>query len=341
MRSESVFALTFLVTLSTLACPVLANSATPQGVSDSAPIVGYVREVASSSPIPSAQIILMSPKGLASSTHFSDVNGEFSLWARKGDYHVVVKKMGYQTTQVSVSVVPGVSVRLEIDLPRVESEPTPSSSEKVSTHQLSVPNNARYAYEKGMALKAKMDYQGALVQFAYAIKLYPSFYEAYAEMGVVQYILGDSTTAEESIHKSIDLSSHKYPEAMFYLAGIFNISKRFEDAESLARQGLTLDGASWRGQLELAKALFGMKRFAEAEQCASKSRDLNPGNPPTYIMLADIHIAMRHYASALQDTENYLKLDPNGPASKQVRTTHDQLERALQKAQPQPVRSPR
>jgi regulator of sirC expression with transglutaminase-like and TPR domain len=83
-----------------------------------------------------------------------------------------------------------------------------------------------------------------------------------------------------------------------------------------------------------------MKRLAEAEQCASKSRDLNPDNPPTYIMLADIHIAMRHYDSALQDTDAYLKLDPNGPASKQVRATHDQLERALQKTQARPVGSP-
>jgi tetratricopeptide (TPR) repeat protein len=340
MRQESVFALASLLTLSVLACPAPANSATPQGVSDSAPIVGYVREVTSSEPIPSAQIILMSPKGQASSTHITDVNGEFSLWARKGDYYVVVKKLGYQTSQVSVSVVPGVSVRLEINLPREESEPKPSSSEKVSMHQLTTPSNARHAYEKGMALRTKMDYQGALAQFEYAIKLYPSFYEAYAAMGVVQYILGDSTTAEESLHKSIDLSSHEYPEAIFYLAGIFNISKRFEDAESLARQGLALDNASWRGQLELAKALFGMKRLAEAEQCASKSRDLNPHSPPTYIMLADIHIAMRQYASALQDTDAYLKLDPNGPASKQVRATHDQLDRALQKAQPQPVRSP-
>lgn len=340
MRQESVFALASLLTLSALVCLVPANGATPQGVDESSTIVGYVREATSGSPIPSAQIALMSSKGFALLPHFSDLNGEFSLWAKKGEYEVVVKKIGYQTTKVTVTVVPGVTARLEIDLRREEAESTPSSSEKVSTHQLSAPSNARHAYEKGMALKAKMDYQGALAQLEYAIKLYPSFYEAYAEIGVVQYILGDSTTAEESIQKSIVLSSHKYPAAMFYLAGIFNISKRFEDAESFARQGLTLNDASWRGQLELAKALFGMKRFAEAEQCASKSRDLNPHSPPTYIMLADIHIAMRHYASALQDTDAYLKLDPNGPASKQVRATHDQLERALQTAQPQPVRSP-
>jgi tetratricopeptide (TPR) repeat protein len=206
-------------------------------------------------------------------------------------------------------------------------------------HQLSAPSNARDAYQKGIVLRAKMDCQGALAQFEYAIKFYPSFYEAYAEMGVVQYILGDSTRAKESVQKSIDLSSHKYREAMFYLAGIFNISKRFAAAESLARQGLTLDDASWRGQLEFAKALFGMKRLAEAEQCASKSRDLNPNHPPTYLMLADIHIAMHHYDSALPDNDTYLKLDPNGPASRQVRATHDQLERALQQAQPQPVHS--
>jgi len=311
-----------------------------QGAGEAVSIDGYVRDAASHSPIPSAQVVLMSSNGNASSIHFSDVNGEFGMPAMDGDYFLVIKKMGYETTQMNVSVVAGHSPRLEVELSKVEPERTPSSSQKISTHQLSAPGNARDAYEKGMALKGKMDYPGALAQFEHAIKLYPSFYEAYAEMGVVQYILGDSTAAEESVQKSIDLSSHKYPEAIFYLAGIFNITKRFEGAESLAREGLTLDDASWRGQLELAKALFGMKRSAEAEQCASKSRDLNPNNPPTYIVLADIHISLHQYASALQDTDAYLKLDSNGPASKQVRAMHDKLESALQRAQAQPVRSP-
>jgi tetratricopeptide (TPR) repeat protein len=84
----------------------------------------------------------------------------------------------------------------------------------VSAHQLTVPAKARQAFGKGLTLlNSQKDYPAAVTQFEAAVKACPSYYEAYAELGVAKYYAGDATAAEQALRKSIELSSGKYPYA--------------------------------------------------------------------------------------------------------------------------------
>ena len=108
---------------------------------------------------------------------------------------------------------------------------------------------------------------------------------------------------------------------MFTLAAILTDMKRYEEAESVSRRGVSVDASSWRGPFELARALTALKKTDEAEKSAQKSRDLMPDNPPVYLLLANIHIQRKDYAALVRDLDDYLRLAPVGSEADQARKT--------------------
>lgn len=321
---------------SCIAALFLPASLLAQGTSLEGGLNGYVRDAGTHDPVVSARVDLMAANGLAAPTTYTDENGEFRLGhIRDGDYRLVVSKMGYEKTEVAISVVAGHSTQLDIDLSKTSSdaggasESVTTPAEPVSAHELSAPSVARDDYAKGKDLMAKNDYDGAIAAFQKATREFPDFYEAYASMGVAQYMSGHAADARASLQKSIDLSKGKYPDALFDLADVYNDINDYASAEPLAKQVIDVDASSWHGYFERARALLGLKRYADAVQNAQKSIELAPRNQQAYVILTNAHIATHDYAAALQDIDAYLKLDPSSPASEAMRSTRAQLVKAL------------
>lgn len=317
--------------LSALLPLALAPPAAAQGDSQTK-ILGHVRDAGTHEPIASARVDITYAKGLASPTTYTNTDGEFDFQrVGDGDYHLRIRKMGYQDGEADVSVMASHQSRVDIDLHHEASDSgsVPSSSETISSHQLTVPVNAREDYMKGKDLLAKKDYNGALAQFEKALNEFETYYEAYADMGVAQFMLGHAPDATRSFQKSIDLSKGKYPDAVFDFANVLNDTGDFAAAEPLARQDIALEDATWRGYFQLSRALLGLKQLPEAEKNARKAQELNPQDRQIYVILTNIHIAKRDYPSVLEDIDAYLKLDPDSPASQQMRATRAQVARVL------------
>ena len=162
----------------------------------------------------------------------------------------------------------------------------------------------------------------------------PTYYEAYAQIGVADYRLARFPEAEKVLRKSIEISTEKYPDAFFLLAQMLNDQQRFSEAEPLARQSLAAGDSSWHGHFELARALVGLKRGPEAEASAIQARDLKPDNAQVYLVLANVHLQEQKFPSVVQDFDEYLKLAPDAPGSDQIRQRRDRMREALH-AQPQ------
>jgi tetratricopeptide (TPR) repeat protein len=305
-----------------------------QGVGEARGVSGMVRDAKSHDPVVGARVDLVAESGLAAPTAYSNENGEFHFFARDGDYQIMVTKIGYEKSQVSVSIVGGHSTELNIDLRPAASDSGASGPEKdlpgtISAHELSAPSNARDDYAKGKDLMTRKDYDGAIESFQKATREFPDFYEAYARMGVAQYMAGHANDARTSLQKSIDLSNSKYSDALFDLADVYNDIGNYSGAEPLARQVIALNESSWHGYFELSRALLGLKRYPDAEQSAQKCIGLVPQNRQIYIILTNIHIGMHDYPKAVSDIDAYLQLDPNGPTSEAMRSTRSQLARAI------------
>ena len=301
-------------------------------------IAGTVRDDHDQHTMESVRVDLKQATGTPINSTFTRGSGEFEFFGiPNGDYILEIVAPDYEPYREPVTIENSARRGLAIFLRRPISVMTTNSSAIISAHELSVPHKAHDEYEKGLNLIfSKSDYKGAIVQFQRAIKDFPNFYEAYAQIGSAYTFLGQIGPAEEAMRKSIELSSNRYSDALFMLAGLLNNTKRFQEAEVLSRQAVAVDGSSWRGHFEMARALSGLKRAEEAEKSASKARDLKPDDPGVYLILANIHIQLRDYPSLLKDLNTYLKLSPNGLEAEQARKTRDELQTAMQSTQNQP-----
>ena len=295
-------------------------------------VSGYIREDGSGHVIKSARIELQNSFGTPIGNAYSDGNGAYEFDdLGGGDFYLFAQHEGYESFRQFVRPDGSGHVYIDVYLRVASSASAPRSVNPVSEHQLSIPPKARELFEKGVQLVVeKSDYRGAVAQFSRALARYPSYYEAYAAMGLAQNKMGDAAAAEAALRKSIELSAEKYPPAMIDLAAIFNGQKRFSEGEPLLRKVIALEASSWRGQFELAVALSGQQRFAEAVTSAAAARDLKPENPQVYLLLYNLHIRTNDFRAALQDTESYLKLTPDGAAADRVRRMQAQVQKAIQ-----------
>lgn len=262
---------------------------------------------------------------------FTRANGDFEFdGLRNGDYIVEINVKDYERFQQTVTISGASRMGLSIFLARTGKAANPPMQMSISAHQLSVPHKAHDEFEKGMSLiYMKSDYRAAIAQFQLAIKDFPTYYEAYAEEGNAYYQLQEMGPAEEALQKAVDLSSGQYADAMFTLAAILTDTKRFKEAETVSRRGISVDSSSWRGPFELARALNALKEPEEAEKTAQHSRDLMPDNPPVYLLLANIHIQRKDYPALLRDLDDYLRLAPLGSEADQARKTRDRVQAIL------------
>ena len=294
-------------------------------------IGGSVRDEATQRSMESIQVTLKQGTGTPINTVFTRDNGDFQFdGLRSGDYIIEIAVKDYDRFQQQISINGASRIGISIFLTRSAKAVTPGIELSISAHQLSVPHKAHDEFEKGMALiYLKADYRSAITQFQLAIKDFPTYYEAYAEEGNAYYQLQDLGSAEEALQKSIDTSSGQYADAMFTLAAILTDTKRYTDAEAVARRGISVDASSWRGSFELARALTALKKTDEAEKNALKSRDVMPDNPPVYLLLANIHIQKKDYPALIRDLDDYLRLSPLGPEADQARKTRERVQSML------------
>lgn len=332
------FLLAAILTLQSLASAQVSHMS-----SADARITGHVRDAESGQPLTSVRVEVSPLGGVASVYVQTGTEGEFRIaGVQDGNYDLIIDEKGYKPYREHVTLANGNMLVLMITLEKAPAD-AEAPAAALSAHELTVPAKARDAYLKGMALKAKPDYAGALEQFQKAVKQFPTYYEAYAEAGVAEVNLNKPDDARKDLQKSIDLSEGKYPPAMFYLAGLMNNKRDFDDALSMARKGLALDDNSWRGNFEMARALNGLKRNDEAVPYAKKAVQLAPENSQMYVVLMNANLGAHDFLNAITAIDSYLKLSGTGPQADQVRRLREQVEATIQKEQAkagaaQPVR---
>ena len=278
---------------------------------------------------------LRSYDGATVGTTFTRAAGDFEfLNVPHGNYEIIVQHGGYHTITQRLDVqgsILGLFLALHPDMTAATATPRPSS---VSARELSIPRKAHDAMDKGLALmNEKSDYRGSIKQFGRAIQNYPEYYEAYTQLAVAHMHTGNNASAEQALRKALELSGEQYMDALSWLATLLNDTRRFIDAEPLARKGLELEPNSWQANAELARSLLGLHRPAEAEKNAQAASKLQPDNALLYLVLANVHSQLGNAPALLEDLSNYLRLAPTGPLADKVRAQQKQLQDQLRDAQ--------
>jgi hypothetical protein len=297
-------------------------------------IRGSVRLFSDGRPAANVRVVLaVFPELPVATTITSDLGSFEFLNVPDGEYQIIIQDVGYGSVQQPLTIRTGSVYDLQVYLRGGNSAPAGPAGSVVSVHELARPRRAQEAMREGLdLLYRKADYPASLKRFERAIREDPTYYEAYAQMGVAQMHLQELTSAEASLRKSIELSEGKHSDACFLLASLLSSAGRYAEAEPLARQAIGIDAKRWQGHSELARALLGLRRPTEAETSALTALGIHPESQVLHLLLADIHVAMQNYTALLDDLENYLRLAPNGPKADQARQTKAQIERQLAEA---------
>jgi Flp pilus assembly protein TadD len=293
-------------------------------------ITGNVREEGSNDPIPAVTLEISQSGSQAQAQVMSGMDGGFVFRGlQEGDYVITAKKNGFDTASVTGSVVRTGGPEVTITLRRTAAAGVHPGG-PISTHQLQVPKKARAAYEKGYTLLAEKNKPAeSIPAFEKAVKEYPSYYEAYTELGIANNHVGKVPEAEASFKKAVELSDGTFLQPLYLLADLNNSHGKYQEAEPFARQAIALDSSAWNGFFELARSLLGLKRISEAETSAVQARDLSPQTPQIYLILANIHALQQKYPAAVQDLDAYLKLVPDSQNNESVRRTRDKLQKQV------------
>jgi tetratricopeptide (TPR) repeat protein len=296
-------------------------------------VIGTVRDPQTNEGLEDILVELHQFNGPTVGQVFTTRDGGFVFTDLQNDtYDLVVEHPGYERINQEISVTSNLS-GVQLEMHRTP-ENSIGGSPIVSARELSIPRKAHDEMEKGIALLyQKSDYPGSLNHFQRAIKDFPGYYEAYAQMGMAYRKMGDAANAEQALRKSIDVSKESYIDGYFMLAALLTDGKRFEESASAARKAIELKANSWEAQFELARALYGLDNLQDAEQNAAAAATIQPDRPEIYLLLANIHGRSGNYAEFVGDLNAYLKLDPNGPQADQARKTRAQVMQALEREQ--------
>lgn len=353
-RALALLALTTALFVgATLSCPPLAAQRRPsptpfpdadEGLTPSRAraftINGSVSDAETNARLDGVRVDLQALSGGTLASAFTSANGSFEFVnVRAGTYQLIFEEVGYQEVRQDLELE-GPVFAMNVSLRRLYGG-EPGGPPIVSVRELSIPRKAHDAMNKGMSLLyQKSDYPGSIKQFQRAIHAYPNYYEAYAHMGVAYMKMKDVDSSEQALRKSVEISQGRYSDGLFLLASLLSSTKRFADAEPLARRAVEVDPNSWHAQSELAQALVRLDRPDAAEPYAQAAVKLQPENPILRLLLADIHIELRNDPALLDDLNSYLKLAPNGTFAPQVRQHRDEVQQRLQNSKASPADSP-
>jgi Flp pilus assembly protein TadD len=280
---------------------------------------------------------LRNEEGLVIDRTATSSTGEFVFTnIEGGSYTLAINLAGYNPLSVGIDINFNSGRGTTLTLTKRKEFMGPSAhGSTVSAHELSMPENARAAYEEGKKkLYEEKDSQTALKRLQAAVNAAPQFYEADFQMGVAYLNLGNRNAAEVSERKAIELSGDTYAEADFVLGSILLDQNHTDEGERVIRHGLDVDPVAWLGHYELGRALLNSNKVADAEKSAMQARALQPKAPVVYRLLANIHIREKNSAALLEDLDNYIKLDPDSPAGSRAKQMRDQVQKSMGAANP-------
>lgn len=277
--------------------------------------------------------------GISSVMTVTDSEGMFYFNGLSAGQYTVIIEAGedYELFRETIEIDPPVNVNPNIYLP-----PSPRTFNVMADLRLkgtiknkpgvinaslaAVPKPALKEFRKALEAQTSGDVNLAIEKFGEAIKLYPQFFEAYAELGSLYLKTNQLDKALESLRAAIALNDKNSNVRLNYGIALLN-KKEMAAAEKELREAIKADSMSATSYMYLGIALLGLKRIDEAEaeflRAISIKDDEKLAQAHRY--LGGIHWGKGKYSEAADELEKYLKLAPKAPDGGKIRETISEL----------------
>ena len=149
-------------------------------------------------------------------------------------------------------------------------------------------------------------------------RMHPADAEPNYILGIARLQIGDMAGSIEALQRSLELAPGR-PLALVALGMTLNAQKRFEEAKSVAFEGIRLDPESTEGLAVLAAAEEGLGEFAQAEKHAAQVLAREPEHARALATIGQIRMTQQRYEEA---RDSLLRSAASAPGTSR---THYQL----------------
>jgi superkiller protein 3 len=281
-------------------------------------------------------------------TYFTDSRGKFPITRKEGlrpdgAYTIVITGDGrsFSTTSLTFKEYSGVYY-IPVFLRPLQSTSKPAGVVDLAEIDSQTPAEARAAYENANRAVKENRADEAVNYFHQAIQLYPQYFRALNDLGVLLIRLGRLDEAVKTLEQAIALAPHVYYPRL-NLATVKTRQGKYKEAAEMLDKLLKENPSLTKVRIALAEALLGENHLDEAEkhlQVALEDKTIDDAKEGHIrYQLGLVHTRQRKYAEAVKDLRASLKANTDSAQTHlqlgicySLLNQQDEAERALKTA---------
>jgi tetratricopeptide (TPR) repeat protein len=182
-----------------------------------------------------------------------------------------------------------------------------------------VPPDAQKEYLSALASISKGEPQSAIEKLNRAIKIFPTYFLALQQLGLVYIDTEKDQQAINPLTKSLEINPRSPQSHLGLGMAYVNLSRPKEAIKEL-NEALALDRREFRSHLYLGMALIDVGKLDEAEKSLKEAYSI--GGPiqarTAHLHLASIYSTRKEYRKAIAELETYLRENPKAPNASQI-----------------------
>jgi tetratricopeptide (TPR) repeat protein len=163
-------------------------------------------------------------------------------------------------------------------------------NEETLWHDVTIksPNNGRGLMNYGLSKMAAGDYATADIYYTRALKLLPSYFSLYVNLGILKAATGQPALAE-SYFKMGQAYGTNYPDAYIYYARFLNQQHRYAEATTNLQQAITLSPGNIYARTTLMDVYQNTENWDALKTLSLQTQQLAPDNLETqkYLQAAE------------------------------------------------------
>jgi tetratricopeptide (TPR) repeat protein len=171
------------------------------------------------------------------------------------------------------------------------------------------PKNPRALRLLGALSREQFEVQDSVKWLLEATKADPGDAEAWFELALSQFELGDQLEAENSAERATQLAPDNTKFWYVYGETLRN-NKKPEQATAAYYKSLAIKPSHPKAAAKIAVTLYDSQKYGEAEVFITDALKTDPRNPYLYYNLGWVYSAQKKYKLAIDSFEKYLSLAP-------------------------------
>ena len=198
----------------------------------------------------------------------------------------------------------------------------------VSVNTMTVPKEAREAFEKGRKAGIEKQFDEAATHLNKAVALYPQYAAAWSLLAEIHRLQNQFEPAKAEYAKAL-AADPKLASPYFGLAAIAVMENKWADAAQLTDQLIQLNSLAYpMAYFFNAAANLNLGKLDAAELSARTFQQVDKAHtrPDIALLLANILAGKHQYAEAAQLYRDYLSVKPNAPNAEALKKEAQRLD---------------